>query len=156
MMFLLEFAVILWMLTGLTCILLPKMPGAAMIFAGAMAYGYLTDFATFPKWTIITLLVLTVVAEIGGRLLRYHLTRRLPFSPAFGANTTVGNVGGIIVSDAILGMAGLFLWQLAVGKNLFPRWNVISQILLRASAATLMKFICGWVMILIFFFSVIL
>lgn len=156
MIFILDFAVILWMLTGLMCTLLPRIPGTLIILAGALIYGYVTEFAAFKEWTIWSFVILATIAEIGGRIARNHLTRSFPFSPAFGSNVTVGNVGGIIVSDILLGLLGLFIWQLAVGKNIFPRWDTISRILLRSSAAALLRFLCGFVMIFIFLFFVML
>ena len=154
MTFILDFAVVLWMLAGLLCTLLPKIPGTLIILAGAMIYGYITEFATFGEWTSSTLMLLAGISEIGGRLVRRKLTSNFPFSPAFGSNITVGNAGGIIASDILLGFLGLLLWQMAVGKNIFPRWDTVSQILLRCSSAALLRFLCGSAMILTFLFSV--
>ena len=154
--FILDFLVIVWMMFGLMCTLLPKMPGALIIFLGAMFYGLITGFAKFTMWTILTLLGLVIVSEVGGRILRQRLTSGYPFSPEFGSNTTVGNVGGIIASDALLGILGLLIWQIAVGKNLLPRWDTVGRILVRSSAAALLRFICGAAMILLFLFLVIL
>lgn len=154
MTFILDFAIVLWMLAGLLCTLLPKIHGTLIIFAGAMVYGYITEFAAFGEWTTLTLMLLAGVSEIGGWLVRNQLTGRFPFSPEFGSNITVGNAGGIIASDILLGFLGLLLWQIAVGKNIFPRWDTISQILFRSSAAALLRFICGSAMILTFLVSV--
>lgn len=156
MTFILDFTVMFLMLTGLMCTLLPRMPGTLIILAGALSYGYITEFAAFGEWTTLSLVILTIVSEVGGRLARTRLTRKFPFSPAFGSNITIGNVGGIIISDVLLGFVGLFIWQLAVGKNIFPRWDTVSRILWRSSAAALLRFLCGLIMIFIFLFFVML
>lgn len=154
MEFVFDLVVMIWMMVGLMCTLLPKLPGTLIIFSGALLYGYIHSFDVFQDWTILSLTILVILAEIGGRLMRYQLTRRFPFSPEFGSNTTVGNFGGIVASDALMGIVGLMVWQLAVGKNLLPRWDAIGRLLVRSSAAALFRFVCGAAMILIFFFSV--
>jgi uncharacterized protein YqgC (DUF456 family) len=152
----LDFTVMLWMLAGLACTLLPKLPGTLIIYAGAIFYGYFTDFSGFGSRTIWVMSALVCIGEFGGRALRQQLIKGLPFSPGFSTNTTVGNVAGIIVSDALLGMAGLIVWQMIAGKTLYPRWDTVNRALVRMMAAAIVRFVCGMIMIGIFFFSVIL
>ncbi|MCX7780442.1 MAG: hypothetical protein N2491_05920 [Negativicutes bacterium] len=152
MTLLLDVLIMLWLLIGSALTLLPGMPGNLLIFLGIVSYGMMVNGGDILASTPVQIsFVLMLIGELGGRLLRRYLTRGLPFTPAFSSNATVGSVGGMLASDALLGIAGILIWQLVVGKNLLPRLDAVSAALLRAMAATLLRFACGLGMIIIFF-----
>jgi len=93
---------------------------------------------------------LVIIAEIGMRGLRSYLTKGYTISKTYSVNTTVCNLSGIIVADALLGsLIGLTIWELVVGKALVPYFESISKILVRLMIVAVLRFICGIIMIAI-------
>jgi uncharacterized protein YqgC (DUF456 family) len=138
------------MTIGLYSTLFPKIPGTLVILGTAVLYCFLTDYITYQSWLIYALIFLCGLAEVGGRILRIYLTRREGVTRVFSTDTTVGNIAGLIVSDAILGPAtGTILWELMVGKTLFPRWTTVSKVLSRLAAVAFLRISCGGIMIFI-------
>jgi uncharacterized protein YqgC (DUF456 family) len=146
---LLKVTVILIMLAGLTLTLLPRMPGTLVIMGAAVLYLGATG-APAPPWVIAALVVLAFAAEVGGRMLRLYLTRRYSLSRVFCVNSSVGNIGGILAADALLGpVFGLVAWEFFAGKTLAPRWDTIARVLLRLAAVAVVRFACGLLMIVL-------
>jgi uncharacterized protein YqgC (DUF456 family) len=144
------------MLIGLCATVVPRLPGTLIILAGIALYGAFTGFQSFtpPLWT--TLLILALVAEVGGRFLRYYLTKRYAISRLFATNSTLANTGGILAADAMLGpIFGLIAWELIAGKTLQPRWNTVGKILMRLAAAAVLRLVCGLVMIVLAYIYII-
>lgn len=151
LLLLLKLTVILIMLIGLTLTLLPRLPGTLVILGAAVLYIGATD-AVAPPWVVAALAVLAFAAEVGGRLLRLYLTRRYSLSRVFCVNSAVGNIGGILAADALLGpVLGLLAWEFFAGKTLAPRWDTIGRILLRLAAVAMVRFGCGLLMIVLVF-----
>jgi len=137
---------------GLLCTLSPRLPGTLIIAGAAFIYGVFTEFRTFDVWITQTLLVIVMIAEVGSRILRRYLTKLSHVSPGYSTDTTAGNFAGIIATDALFGpIMGTVIWELVVGKNLFPRWDSIVKVLLRLSVSAAMRFICGLIMIILTF-----
>ncbi|GBG55078.1 hypothetical protein SPFL3102_01049 [Sporomusaceae bacterium FL31] len=146
----LKIIIIIIMLIGLYCTAFPKLSGTLIILAAAIAYWLLTGFSTYQLWLAYMLIGLAFVAEIGGRMLRIYLTQHEGVTRTFSTDTTVGNIAGLIVADAILGpFTGTILWELMVGKNLFPRWTTVSKVLKKLAMVALMRFICANIMVFI-------
>jgi uncharacterized protein YqgC (DUF456 family) len=142
------------MLVGLVCTFLPRIPGTLIIIGGAILYGIVTGITIMQPLVAELLLTLILLAEIGGRLLRFYLTRHLLVSRLFSVDMTVGNLGGIIVLDAILEpLSGILIWELFVGKTLLPRWDSVSKVLLRLAYIAGFRFTCGLIMIIIILFN---
>lgn len=151
MLLLLKLTVILIMLVGLGLTLLPRLPGTLVILGAAILYLGAAGTAA-PPWVVAALAVLAFVAEVGGRLLRLYLTRRYSLSRVFCVNSTVGNIGGILAADALLGpVLGLLAWELFAGKTLAPRWDTVGRVLLRLAAVAMVRFGCGLLMIILVF-----
>lgn len=147
---LLKLAVIFIMLVGLVLTMLPRLPGTLIILGAAALYMAMAGQVAFPPWVTAALIVISFAAEVGGRMLRLHLTRRFALSRAFCVNSTVGNLGGILAADALLGpVAGLLLWELFAGKTLAPRWDTVGRILIRLAAVAAFRFGCGLLMIIL-------
>lgn len=147
---LLKLAVVFIMLVGLVFTLFPRLTGTLVIFAGAALYLVSAGTAAAPPWVLASLVSLSFTAEVGGRLLRHYLTRRYAVTRAFSVNTTLGNIGGIVAADALLGpVLGLLAWELIVGKTLAPRWDTVGQVLVRLFAAAAIRFACGLLMIIL-------
>lgn len=145
------------MLIGLICTLFPRFPGTVIIFSGAIVYGFLTEFVSFELWMLISLVIIMVFAEVGGRWLRFYLTRRYSLSPLTSTNSAVGNIAGVVASDALLGpLLGMALWQLIAGKTLLPRADTAFQVLSQLAIVATMRFLCGIMMILIIFVYIVI
>jgi len=135
---------------GLFFTLSAKIPGTLIILTGGAVYGAYTDFITFSPWKIYLLLVLSVVSELGGRILRVTLTDKCEISRSFSVNSIVCHLGGMLACTALLGsLSGFLVWQLVAGKTLVPRNDTILQILLRLAGVAGIRFLFGCVMIAI-------
>lgn len=151
MLLLLKITVILIMLIGLALTLLPRLPGTLVILGAAVLYIGVTGTAA-PAWVAAALAVLAFAAEVGGRMLRLYLTRRYSLSRVFCVNSTVGNIGGILAADALLGpVLGLLAWEFFAGKTLAPRWDTVGKVILRLAAVATVRFGCGILMIVLVF-----
>lgn len=147
---LLKLVVVFIMLIGLCLTLMPRGCGTLVIFGAVVVYGFASGQAAMPFWLWMALILLAAVAEIGGRLLRVALTKRFSLSRLFCLGSTMGNAGGILAADAILGpVLGLLVWELVAGKGLAPRWGVVGRVILRLAAAAAVRFACGFVMIIL-------
>ena len=105
-----------------------------------------------PAWVAAALAVLAFAAEVGGRMLRLYLTRRYSLSRVFCVNSTVGNIGGILAADALLGpVLGLLAWEFFAGRTLAPRWDTVGKVILRLAAVATVRFGCGILMIVLVF-----
>ncbi|WP_094603347.1 hypothetical protein [Sporomusa silvacetica] len=145
-----EFLVTFIMMTGLFCTMSVKLSGTLIILLGAVIYGLLTDFVTFTPETIELLILLSLISELGGRILRIYLTENLPVSRDFSINSPVCHFGGILASDALFGsVLGFLLWELVAGKTLLPHSDTVSQGLLRLIGVAVIRFVCGITMIVI-------
>ncbi|MDF2571582.1 MAG: hypothetical protein K0R55_3186 [Sporomusa sp.] len=113
-------------------------------------YGVFTDFLTFPPWIIVMLTCLVVTAELGGRALRFYLTRNYPVSRDFSINSVFSHFAGMLASDALLGpVLGLVAWELIAGKTLLPRSDTVLRMLLRLAGVAVLRFACGLIMIVL-------
>lgn len=149
MLLLLKLTVLLIMLVGLAMTLLPRLPGTLVILGAAVLFIGATG-TDVPPWVVASLAVLSFAAEVGGRMLRLYLTRRYSLSRVFCVNSMVGNIGGILAADALLGpVLGLLAWELFAGKTLAPRWDTIGKVLLRLAAVATVRFGCGLLMIVL-------
>jgi len=149
-MLIIKFIIILTMLIGLLCTLAPRLYGTVIILAAAGIYAIIIGVEIFPIWVPASLLLLSLAAEAGANWLRHYLTRHSAASRVYCINTFVCNTAGIVVADALLGsVIGLTAWELLVGKNLFPRVDNISQVLVRLIVTAVLRLCCGFLMIII-------
>lgn len=147
---LLTFTASLIMAVGLVLTLLPRYPGTAVIFAGAVLYGYFTGFSSFAPWLVKTLVALMLLAEVGGRCLRLCLTRRFTLSRRFAVDGTMGNIGGVLAANALLGpILGVIVWEVISAKTFEPRLATVGKILGRLAAAAALRLACGLAMVLV-------
>lgn len=135
---------------GQICTLAPNLFGTLVILGAAGFYAFIVGAHDFPKWVYISLLSITIIAEVLARWLRIYLTQNYNISRKYSINTTVCNLVGIIVADVLLGpWVGVTIWELVVGKALFPYLNKVIKILLRLFLIALLRFTCGLLMIII-------
>ena len=145
----LKVVVIFIMLIGLLGTLLPKVPGTLMIVGGAIIYSAFSG-VHFRSWLTAVLVVLMIIAEVGGRFLRYYLTYNSKVSLFYSANSTVGNAAGLIVANALFGpVIGLLIWEMLSGKTWTARSKEIAMVLIKAMSAAILKFFCGLIMIIL-------
>lgn len=149
-MLILNFMIILIMFIGLMCTLAPRLYGTVIILVAACTYAVISGVSVFPLWVAGSLLMLTLVAEVGANGLRVFLTRHSEVSRVYSIDTTVCNLAGIVVADALLGsLIGTIIWELLVGKTLVPRWDSISKVLVKLIVTAVLRLICGLIMIII-------
>lgn len=147
---LIKFFTILLMVIGLVATFVPRLPGTAIILTGVGIYGMATDFVTFSRWTTLSLVLLVLLAEVGGRILRVSLTRHYPLSRSFGVNSAAGSLAGIVSMGIVLGpLLGMAVWELISGKTLMPHWKRVQALLLRMLAVASFRFCCGLIMFLL-------
>lgn len=138
------------MFIGLLCTLAPRLHGTVIIIVTAGVYAVIMGMSTFPLWVPVSLLLLTLVAELVGNGLRVFLTRNSDVSRIYSTDTTVCNLAGMVVADALLGsLIGMIVWELLIGKTLFPRLDSIGKILVRLIITATLRLICGLIMIII-------
>lgn len=138
------------MMVGLFCTLIPRLPGTLIILSGSLLYGMAFGWKNYHSSIVFSLVLLVLLAEVGGRLLRIYLTQSATVSRAFSTDTTIGNAAGLIASDALFGTVfGTLLWEMVAGKTLLPRVNTVVKVLSRLMAAAALRFVCGLLMIFI-------
>lgn len=149
-MLLLNFIAVVVMLMGLLCTLGPRLHGTVIIGVVTSLYAGVLGVNLFQSWVGWVLFLLLLVAEFGAAALRLLLTRHATVTPIYSVNTMICNIAGIIVSDVLLGsVLGMTLWELVVGKNLFPRLDDISKVLVRLMVVAMIRWGCGLLMIMI-------
>lgn len=147
----LYFILMFFLLIGLFFTFMPKFPGNFIIFFIIISYGAITDFVSFNLVTTIAISLLMLLGEIGTRLIYRKITSKMAISQEFAANAVAGNAAGTIALDAMLGSIGWLVWQLVAGKNLFPRFDTIGQVLIKSSIVASLRIFCGFLMIIIFY-----
>lgn len=138
------------MLLGLAATLIPKVPGTLIILGAALLHVILTGNENNPIWIMEILCLIVLIAEFGGRWMRFCLTNRYQITRLFSSNASVGNIAGVVAADALLGpVLGVLLWELVAGKTFLPRWNTVAKIIVRLAIAAMFRFLCGLVMIIL-------
>lgn len=149
-MLIVKISIMLIMFIGQLCTLAPKFYGTVIILAAAGIYASIFGFSNVPLWVILVLVALVVVAEVGARGLRIYLTKDYKVSKTYSVNTTVCNLAGVVVADALLGsLMGVTIWELVVGKALVPHIESISKVLVRLIIVAILRYMCGIIMIII-------
>lgn len=149
-MLIVKMIIMVIMLIGQFCTLAPNFYGTVIILAAAGIYASIFGFSNVPIWVMPVLVALVVVAEVGARGLRIYLTKDYKVSRTYSVNTTVCNLAGVVVADALLGsLIGVTIWELVVGKALVPHIESISKVLVRLVILAILRFMCGIIMIII-------
>lgn len=147
---LVNFFALIIMFIGLYLTISPKIPGTVIIIGVAFSYSVFAGVLSVNKWLMISLVLLSLLAEVGGRLARIYLTKDYNLSREFSTDATAGNLAGVIATDALFGpMLGTFIWELIVGKTFLPRWDTITSVLMRLAIVALVRFGCGLTMIIL-------
>ena len=148
-MLIIKISIMLIMLIGQLCTLAPNFYGTVIILTAAGIYAFILGF-NLPLCVLLALLTLVAVAEVGARGLRFYLTKDYKVSRMYSVNTTVCNLTGVVVADALLGpLLGVVIWELVVGKALVPHIESISKVLVRLTILAALRFMCGIIMIII-------
>lgn len=156
--------VAIWLVTGtlftigLLGILLPTVPGLVLVAAGIVFFALATNFAAISLLTTIFLVAIASLAMLAGY-----------FGPAWGSSAAGGSwksisgalLGSIIGLFTPLGPLGLFvgafigalLGALAEGKNIGQAWRIARTSVIGALGASLMQFILGLILIIVFLFA---
>ncbi|SCM80182.1 conserved membrane hypothetical protein [uncultured Sporomusa sp.] len=145
-----KFFVTFIMVTGLFCTVTLKLPGTLLILLGAAFYGAVTGYVSVAPWLVALLVLISITAEVGGRVLRLYLTRNYSVSPVFSVNCTATHLAGMLATNALLGpLLGLAVWELVAGKTLLPRGDTVTSVLLRLAGVACLRFACGLIMIVL-------
>ncbi len=149
-MLLLNFMIMLLLLIGLACTLAPRLHGTMIIGGVVIIYAFIIGVDKVQPWLGLSLFLCVVIAEVGALGLRSLLTNHFRVTRVYSVNTTVCNLAGIIVADALLGsFFGMLIWEGLVGKNLFPRLEDIGGIFMRLMIIGVVRLLCGVTMIIL-------
>lgn len=149
-MLIIQFITVLIMFIGLICTLAPRLHGTVIILVAVSIYVVIVGESDFPPWVVVSLLLLTFLAEVGIRWLRRFITKNLKVSRTYSVDMTVCNLAGIIVVSTLLrSIIGMTMWEAIVGKMLLPRLDSIGKVLIRLFFMALLRFTCGSFMIII-------
>lgn len=138
---------VLLMLFGLVGTLFPKFHGAIIILWGTIGYILSAGLTEFSTRLLLGITGIAALAEISGKVLQSYLTKRYKVSPRFSTDTTVGNLAGIVVIEALFGLLGTVVFEAIIGKTLLPRINTVAAVFIRLFVGAAFRFSCGLVMI---------
>jgi uncharacterized protein YqgC (DUF456 family) len=153
--FLVKIFAVLCMLLGLIGTFIHKWPGTPLIFLAALIYALFKGFSTPDITWIVILLVLSLVAELGSRLLRDWLMPQVAVDKVFGLDVAAGSFASLVITDVLAGpVLGLILWELLIGKSLMPVIKRSGMLVLKLYVAATFRFSVAVSMIIIIAFKV--
>ncbi|WP_093794604.1 DUF456 family protein [Sporomusa acidovorans] len=154
---LVEFLTTLLMMIGLFCTVSVKLPGTLLILLAVAFYGTATEFVSFSSRSVGLLLFISIVSELGGRILQSYWLAKFPVTREFSVNSAVCHLGGMLVCDLLLGAnLGFVVWEMIAGKTFIPQSDTVIQVLLRLAGVAVFRFMCGFIMIVIIHMSIFL
>ncbi len=140
------------MLVGLTALLLPILPGLALLWASALVYGLVTGFDT-AGWIIFA--IISVLALVGGLLDNVFMAGSSRKSGASWKSIGVALLGALIGSlllppfgGVILALAGIFLVEYLRLKDWKLAWQSTRGLLTGYGVAALTRFGFGLLIII--------
>jgi len=135
---------LLVMLVGLAGIILPIVPGVPIIFAAALIYALITDFAAISGQTIIIFAILTIVSFLLDWLATVIGVKKLGGSYAGMIGAFIGMIIGLLLPG--VGIFG-FILTAFIGAFAFE-WLVSkkAQVAFKAGLGSFIGFIAGGVM----------
>ena len=157
---LLFIATLLVMLIGLAGVILPILPGIPIIFAAALVYALLTDFAAIGTQTLLIFAILTILALVLDWAAGIIGVKKMGGSRAGMIGAFIGMIVGLILPGVgivgfIIGaFAGACIMELLVNKDSRTALRAGLGSLLGFLAGSLVKFIIGSIMIGIFIWQV--
>ncbi|MBX3705705.1 MAG: DUF456 family protein [Pseudomonadales bacterium] len=116
---LLWITVALLMAIGLAGIILPGLPGTALIFAGILLAAWIDDFARIGVWALVVTGVLTVVSLVCDYLAAVLGAKRLGASRQAVAGALIGTLLGVFTG--LWGLVFMPLLGAAIGEYLALR-----------------------------------
>jgi uncharacterized protein len=119
--------IVLWIAAGVLIVIgalglvLPILPGAPVIFLGALLAAWAEDFAYLGAWSLILLGVLTALAVVVDFIAGAFGVKRFGASGRAVTGATLGAVGGLffgIVGVLVGPFVGAVIGELSVRRNL--------------------------------------
>lgn len=153
-------ATLLVMLIGLAGVILPVLPGIPVIFAAALIYAILTDFAAIGTQTLLIFAALTVFALILDWVAGVIGVRRMGGSRAGMIGAFVGMIIGLLLPGVgIIGFIagaflGAYLLELFVNEDSRKALRAGFGSFLGFLVSGVLRFVIGSVMIGIFVWQV--
>ena len=149
--------VILMFLVGLAGIVIPFLPGIALIFGGVLVYAVATGFATISKSTLIIIGILTLIAWLAD----YYGGAVAARLGGGGKWAAAGSILGLICGLIIAGPVGLFvgafigalLGALYEGKDTQRAGTIALLSVVGTLGATVVQLLLGIAIILAFFLA---
>lgn len=143
-----------FMAAGLAGSILPWLPGAPLILAGALMYAFYTDFTTLAAGTLVLLSLLTVLSLLLDFLASVIGVKQAGASRWGLLGALLGGLGGLVVGGIvglILGpILGAVIFEIARGGRLENSLRIARGHLLGLLVGTLGKFLIALIMIAIF------
>lgn len=142
----LDLATVILAGAGLTATVVLRAGGTTIIAASALFYRLLAGSNAIGDAAVLTIIYLSVAAEMLTVLL--NIVARPNRAGPRGSEILAGNLGGILVFDAILGPPfGLLMWQLMVREAWTSIGKKAGKMAVFLCLAIAIRFIFGLIMV---------
>jgi len=147
-------AIILF-IAGLAGTILPILPGAVLIYAGMLLYGFLTDFNTLNAWFFFLQAIALIIVFAIDYIASAVGTRRFGGSSKAAAGAIIGTIVGLIVLGPLGIIIGPFVGATSVellrGTKLNKAARAGFGTLVGILGGTVVK-LCAEIIMIIYFF----
>jgi len=150
--------VFLLMIVGILGAFVPVLPSTPLIFAGAIVYGFVTDFQAITWKVLVALLVLAIVSQALDYLATVYGAKKMNASKWGMAGAFVGTIAGLFTGGLVGVIVGPVVGA-ALCELLFARKDLKASVksgvgaFLGVVGSALGKFLIGLVMCGIFIWA---
>lgn len=151
----------LLMLVGLLGTIVPGLPGASIIFVGALFYALFTDFKEVDGLVLLVLLILGILSFILDYLGSAYGAKKFGSTRWGIAGAIIGGIIGSIIGNILGLVIGIFL-GVSLAEIAFTKKNIKQSLkagwggLVGLMTSIIAQFILGLVMVVIFIWSVLI
>lgn len=149
---------IIMFIVGIVGTILPALPGAILVFAGSLVYGFMTDFQTLGIYFYVVQGLLLLLTFLTDFLVSAASTKRFGGSNKAAWGAAIGTLLGIIVLGPIGILLGPFVGatiaELLNGINIKKAVRSGIGSVIGAIGGTFFKLIVEIIMVIYFFVSI--
>lgn len=145
-------------LVGLAGTIIPVLPGAGLIFAGAFIYAFFTNFEKVEISTIVILAIVAALSQLFDYLSGAYGAKKMGSTKAGVWGSVIGGILGMIGGNVIGLVIGIFLGAV-VAEMFFANKTAVHSLkiglgsILGFLGGTVAKLIIGIAMVIIFFWA---
>lgn len=149
---------IILFLVGLAGTVIPVLPGAGLIFAGALLFAFFDNFEKVEISTIVILAVVAALSQLFDYLSGAYGAKKMGSTKAGVWGSVIGGILGMFMGNVVGLVAGIFLGAV-VAEMFFSNKTAAHSLkiglgsILGFLGGTVAKLIIGIVMIIIFFWA---